>query len=264
MKPSASTSVRDVGVRLGRSVRPSWSTTVRPRHGPWVTVDLDVQLLGRRARSGRITWATATASCTGVPSVAVARHGGSAGRRRAGRRRTRRRGRRVAQRARRARLESIARWVTSRPIIVSVQARARTRAAAASGSAQTLNSADGVTLPEADGAAHQHDPLDPPVPARDGWRAAGPRWSAARPVSASKAARAAAPGHQLDGVQRLGRARRRQQLGAVEPRLAVDLRRPPARGCRRAPGRRPRRPGRRARPATSSTRMAFAVTFSSV
>ena len=52
--------------------------------------------------------------------------------------------------------------VTSSPIIVTSIPLANTRAAA-SGSAQMLNSAAGVTLPSPMRAAHQHDPLGPRV-----------------------------------------------------------------------------------------------------
>ena len=120
MKPAASTSVATSRVGSpGRSAC-SWSTTVRPRHGPWVTsistgrcsvvmhVGPDHVGDGERIVHGRVA----------VPVDALVELAVEA---RAGRRPRRRRGPSRAAR-RRARRESIARWVTSRPTIVTLEA----------------------------------------------------------------------------------------------------------------------------------------------
>ena len=60
----------DVDGDLRRSAGPgaaNWSTTVRPRHGPWVT-SISTGRRSRVSREGSMTAATARASCTGVSS----------------------------------------------------------------------------------------------------------------------------------------------------------------------------------------------------
>ena len=114
-----------------------------------------------------------------------------------------------------------ARCVTSRPTIVVSSPSANTRCAA-SGSAQMLNSAAGVRLPS---------PIAPPISTIRSGRASAcvaksrPTFVSG-PVATSVgfSARTEALGEVLDRVHRLGGARGRGQVGAVEPRLAVDVR----------------------------------------
>ena len=135
--------------------------------------------------------------------------------------------------------------VTSRPIIVTSIPLSNTRRAA-SGSAQMLNSAAGVRLPS---------PIEPPISTIRSGRASG--CSASRsatfvsgPVGTSVSAPSRAricPRQEVDRVLGDRRARRRRQVGPVEPGLAVDVRRDVARADERAAPRR-RRPARRRGP----------------
>ena len=148
--------------------------------------------------------------------------GGSARRSRAARRRTPRRGRRARSASVCSAVIS-AWWVTSRPIIVTSIPLANTRLAA-SGSAQMLNSAAGVRLPS---------PIEPPISTIRSGRASG--CSASRsatfvsgPVGISVIAPSRAricSARNVDRVRRDRRPGRRRQVGAVQSRLAVDVRR---------------------------------------
>ena len=129
-----------------RPVRRQRSTTVRPRQSAdsqstWTLSRSQLEQLGAdhlgdaRPRRGPASRRTRRS------------RGGRCRRSRAARRRSARRGRRPRSCSACARLSS-ARCVTSRPTIVTSRPLAKTRAAA-SGSAQMLNSAAGVTLPSA-------------------------------------------------------------------------------------------------------------------
>ena len=149
--------------------------------------------------------------------------------------------------------------VTSSPTIVTSSPLAKTRCAA-SGSAQMLNSAAGVTLPSA---------IAPPISTirsgfASGWRASRSATFVSGPVATSVAPSApicsarkstACCGERLGAAAAAGRGRR----GRVSPwtcgrdaRLAHE--RPAA----------PAATGNSVRPASSSTRIALAVVFSSV
>ena len=119
-----------------------------------------------------------------------------------------------------------------------------------------LNSAAGVTLPEADRAAHEHDALGPRL--RVG-RAAARRWSADQrvPASSRRHARRGSRPHAAPSGCAAAAAGRGRRAG-----LAVDVR-----GDERVAQERPSAPaatGMSSRPTKSRTRIAFAVVFSSV
>ena len=133
---------------------------MRPRHGPWVTsistawrsVVSSVGIDHGGDGEGIVHWGVVMPIDLEVEPpierVQVGDDGAGAARSRAARRRV-------------AAL-SIARWVTSRPTIVTFRPEWKTRWAA-SGSPQTLNSARRRDVAVADRAAHQDDPLDPVV-----------------------------------------------------------------------------------------------------
>ena len=115
--------------------------------------------------------------------------------------------------------------MTSSPTIVTSIPLANTRAAA-SGSTQMLNSAAGVTLPSA---------IAPPISTIRSIFAATPGcWASSSatfvsgPVGISVTGRSAASqvlGQEVDGVRPDRRAHGRRQVRAVEPALAVHVRR---------------------------------------
>ena len=253
---------RSVGVDLDGDVRVRLAAGAAPEVDDRAAAAelrrrLDPRRCSRRRleQLGSITCATATRVVDRRAVEAVARLVEARRRSRAARRRPRRRGPRRAA-ARRARRVISAWCVTSRPIIVTSSPLAKTRCAA-SGSAQMLNSAAGVTLPS---------PIAPPIrtirsrPRRRGGARAGSATFVSGPVGTSVSDVAALDplGEEVDGVlRRRARVVGARQVGAVEAGLAVDVRGDvAARG--RAAGRRPRRPGcrrgRRARAPAARSR----------
>ena len=126
-----------------------------------------------------------------------------------------------------------------------------------------LNSAAGVTLPIADRAAHQHDPLEPAPRAPDSGPGAARRSSADRSRRASRAPGCAGDrvGDPVDRVPGdAARARRAAGRGRRGP--SRRGRGSATNGSRTSGRRAPATTGTSSRPRWSSTRIAFAVVLS--
>ena len=239
----------DVGVRLRLPVRFQRSTTVRPRVSSDRTRSRRGSARSRRARAGRRGRRRRRRGSASRRSRRCPR--GSGGRSRTARRPS-------ARPARRRKPLCV--LVHQQRLVGDVEAdhrqleSAREHRAAASGSAQMLNSAAGVTFPS---------PIAPPISTiRSGLRPGAGEEQRDVGQRADRDERRAGDmlGEEVDRMLLDRFALRRRQVGAVETGLAVDVggderlanerpgRRPPQPGCRR--GRRSR--GRGSRSQSSS------------